>query len=64
MKVHEEKILRTLIKSKRKLTTSQIQEHTKFSWTTCRKSLDNLEKQELVKKEHLKTIIYWYIENG
>lgn len=63
MKIHEEKILRTLIKSRRKITTSQIQEHTNFSWTTCKKSLDNLEKQGLVKKKHLKTIIYWYVEN-
>lgn len=57
--IYEEKILNTIIKGRRPLTTKQISEFSGISYNTVRKHLDELNKKGFVKMMPLSNRIYW-----
>ena len=58
---YEERILRTLVKSRRKLTTSKLSDFTGISYNTTKSYLKKLGKKNIVKKKDKGNRIYWWL---
>ncbi len=61
MNNYEQKLYRVVLMSGRPVTTSQITEHTGFSWNTCNKNLESLYVKGKIRKEKLSNRTYWFI---
>lgn len=61
LNVQQQKIARVIVSAKRKLTTKEISEITKFSWKTTKENLEVLRKRAPISKETLGNRIYWFV---
>ena len=59
--LYEERILRVLVKSRRKLTTSEVSKFSGISYNTTKKYLERLNNKGYIKKRNYGNRIYWWI---
>jgi len=62
LNLYEQKIATILLKSKIKLTTSQIADILDIDWRLTKKNLESLYRKSPISRQTMGNRIYWYIK--
>ena len=62
LNIYEQKIAKILLKSKVKLTTSQIADTLNIDWRLCKKNLESLYRKAPISRQTMENRIYWYVK--
>lgn len=62
LNLNEQRVAKILIKSKIKLTTSQIAQLIELDWRTTKKSLEGLYRKAPISRQTLGNRIYWFVK--